>query len=215
MGAASNIASLAGIYWSYSFSLWSASTTCGGPPSASLALGIPKKDGFSDSPLNHCVSDQVGVVVNDTALYIVDMADANSFTFHSVRCAGFGAVRDCGFSYSSDDINVLLPGCAYAATHAKATCGTCVQLGATASFMFAHTVSTAFYGILFGTLGAALLFAAYQARLRGWRWRNRRCTKVDIEAEEEAAYNAEQARRAALEATFRSLESRNNPLQKP
>ena len=196
MGA---ISGLAGIYWAYSFAVWKTSSSCGGPADITLQLGTVKDDGFSSAPLYECLSDQLRTYPNNAVLYVSAMQDANTFSYTTFQCPSNDTARTgCTSAPPYSSCTRIIP--------SNAKCGACMKLGTVASFMFSRSVSNDFYGILFGSIGAGVLWILVQLRLRGWRFRNWRCVKVDLDAEAEAEAKAEERRRNAMRAQFAALE---------
>ena len=185
---------LAGIYWSYAFALWEQSSSCGGAAQKTVQLGTVSATGFSDGALQSCVSLQLASFPANATLLITSLDTADTFTYSTFQCASAAAAATgCDQAYSVGCSKLVL---------ASGKAGVCAQLGASASFMLTHTVSNAFYGVLFGSLGAVAVFFLCAAWQRGWRLRGGRCVKVDLEAEAEAEYEAEKKRRAELQASF-------------
>lgn len=198
-GGMGKVKALASIYWSYAFSMWEQSPSCGGAAQRSVQLGTLSSTGFSDGDLLACVSDQFRSYPGNATLLITSLDTADTFTYSTFQCGSAAAAAGgCDMSFSVGCAKLVM---------ATGKAGVCAQLGAAGSFMLTHTVSSAFYGILFGSLGAVAAFFLYAACQRGWRLRGGRCVKVDLEAEAEAEYKAEQRRRAELQASFDRAET--------
>jgi len=192
MGKIGGVTKLAGIYWSYAFALWEQSSNCGGAAQKTVQLGTAQK--FTDS--DQCsLSQQLFTFPANATIFITAFdGTADTFSYSTYQCASASAAaKSCYQDYSV--------GCSKLVS-ASGKVGVCTQLGASASVMLTHTVSNDFYGILFGSLGAAAVLFLCAAWQRGWRLRGGRCVKVDLEAEAEAEYEAEKKRRAELQASF-------------
>ena len=188
------ITGLISIYWGYSFSMWEKSSNCDGSSQHSVQLGPISKDGFSEGDLYSCVSDQFKSFPNNATLYLTSLDSAETFSYSTFQCkTASDAKRGCDDIYSKGCTNLVTD---------KGKVGICAQLGTSASFMLTRSVSNAFYGIVFGTIGFALIILLCSAYQRGWRLRGGHCVKVDLDAEAEASYWAEQQRRAEMQASF-------------